>query len=145
MYELEFTGTDVSRATCTTVSGTNGHGHHRLGDRLRGAAARSPSRHLSPYAGSDNTFNATSPYVDFAGVSFSTAVGGDYNLANIGSAGAPQLVLLSSVLDPGGGVQVAGLTNIALTVTAVPEPGNLALMLAGALGLFGIARRRAAR
>ena len=32
-----------------------------------------------------------------------------------------------------------------VSVTAVPEPGNLALMMAGAMGLFGLTRRRGAR
>jgi hypothetical protein len=144
-YELTFTGTNIAGDVFATTSGTNATAISGwVSDSEVGAGVFTITG-LSPYAGSDNTFNPASPYVDFAGVSFSTASGGDYNLANIGSSGAPQLVLLSSVLDPGGYVQTAGMTDVALTVTAVPEPGNLALMLAGALGLFGLTRRRGAR
>ncbi len=143
-YELKFTGTDVSGDVFANASGPNVTSISGWVMDSEVAAGAFAITGLSAYASSDNTFGPTSPYVDFGGLSFTTATGGDYNLANIGSADAPQLVLLSSVLDPGGGVQTTGLTDIGLTVIAVPEPSTVALMLAAALGLLGLRRRREA-
>ena len=143
-YELEFTGTDVSGDFFANTSGQDVSSISGWVMDSEVAAGTFTITGLSAYAASDNTFTTASPYVDFGGLSFTTATGGDYNLANIGSADAPQLVLLSSVLDPGGGVQTAGLTDIGLTVIAVPEPSTVALMLAAALGLLGLRRRREA-
>ena len=142
-YELTFTGTDISGDIFATTTGnavTSISGW--VTDSEVGAGTFTVTG-LSPYAGSDNTFSASSPHVTFGGLSFSTVAGGDYNLANLD--GGSDFVLLSSVLNPGGGIQVQGLTNITLGVSAVPEPANLALMLAGIVGLVGVTRRRAAR
>jgi hypothetical protein len=49
----------------------------------------------------------------------------------------------SSLLEPSGVFQEQGLTAINATFTEVPEPANSALLLAGVLGLFAMARRRA--
>jgi len=143
-YELTFTGTDISGDFFANTSGANVTSISGWVMDSEVAAGTFAITGLSAYAASDNTFDATSPYVDFGGLSFTTATGGDYNLANIGSVDAPELVLLSSVLNPGGGVQTTGLTDIGLTVVAVPEPSTVALMLAATLGLFGLRRRRAA-
>jgi len=140
-YELKFIGTDVAGDVFANTSGTGVTSISGWVTDSEVAAGTFAITGMSLYAGADNRFNPASPYVDFAGVSFKTAVGGDYNLANIGSPAAPQLVLLSSVLDPGGGVQTVGLTDIALTVTAVPEPGSISLLAAG-LGLLGVAAAR---
>ncbi len=138
-YELTFTGTDVSGDIFATTTGnavTSISGW--VTDSEVGAGAFTITG-LSPYAGSDNTFSASGPYVTYGGLSFSTVAGGDYNLANID--GQSGFVFLSSVLNPGGGIQAQGLTNIALNVNAVPEPAPLALMLAG-LGMMGLVARR---
>ena len=142
-YELQFTGTDVSGDVFATTSGTTVTGISGFVTDSEVGAGSFAITGLSPYAGSDNTFTAGGPHVTFGGLSFSTIAGGDYNLANLD--GQDGFVLLSSVLNPGGGIQVQGLTDIGLTVTAVPEPANLALMLAGIVGLVGVTRRRAAR
>ncbi len=142
-YELTFTGTAISGDIFATTTGnavTSISGW--VTDSEVGAGTFTITG-LSPYAGSDNTFSPSSPYVTFGGLSFSTVAGGDYNLANLD--GGSDFVLLSSVLNPGGGIQVQGLTNITLGVSAVPEPASLALMLAGIVGLAGVTRRRAAR
>ena len=142
-YELAFTGTDISgdifaTTTGTTVTSISGW----VTDSEVGAGTFAITG-LSGYASSDNTFSAGSPYVTFGGLSFSTVAGGDFNLANLD--GQSDFALLSSVLNPGGGIQAQGLTNISLNVSAVPEPAPLALMLAGIVGLVGVTRRRAAR
>ncbi len=142
-FEFAFTGTNVSGDVFADVTGSNVTSISGwVTDSEVGAGSFAVTA-LSPYAAADNTFNPASPYFDFAGVSFMTDTGGNYNLANIGGAGAPQLVLLSSVLDSGGYVQAVGMTNIALTVTAVSEPASMALLLAG-LGMIGVmtSRRR---
>ncbi len=142
-YELTFTGTDVSGDVFATTSGSNVTAiWGSVTDSEVGPGTFAVTG-LSTYAGSDNTFSASSPYVTYGGLSFSTVAGGAYNLANLD--GASDYVLLSSVLNPGGGVQEVGLTNITFGVSAVPEPANLALMTAGLLGLALVSRRRAAR
>ncbi len=97
---------------------------------------------LSLFASADQQFGAAFPYVDYSGLSFSTAGGGDYNFAD---AGGGHIYLVSSVLDPAGVVQAQGLTEVHPSVSVVPEPGNLSLLLAGGLCLAAVARRRASR
>lgn len=100
---------------------------------------------LSTYASADNAFNASSPYITLSGLSFATTAG-DFNLAYMEGYGSYHgYGLLSSTLDPAGAGAAHPIESVELAVTAVPEPGNLALMLAGAVGLFGMTRRRAAR
>ena len=95
---------------------------------------------VSGYAGADNLLAAGSPYVTYAGLSFSTTIAGnDFNIYDNG--GASFSLLTESTNPVGYGVP----SNVSLTVSAVPEPANLAMMLAGAMGLFAVARRRAAR
>ncbi len=144
-YELKFTGTNVSGDVFATTTDANVTAISGWVTDSEVGAGPFTITGLSAYAAADNAFSATWPYVDFSGLSFTTLSGGDYNLANIGSAESPEWALLSSVLNPGGGVQSVGLTDIALSVATVPEPPVVGLM-AGALALFGLARRhRAAR
>ena len=144
VYELKFIGEDVSGDVFATTVGSNV-------TAIRGTVSDSdvgPGAFLvtglSPYASSDNTLAGAS-WLTLGGLSFTTAGGGDYNLANLASYDGRGDMFLSSVLDPGGYVSDIGMTPITLTVTSVPEPGNVALLLAGMLGLFGAARRRALR
>jgi hypothetical protein len=144
-YELHFIGTDVSGDVFAQTTGSNVTaiwGSVTDSDVGPGTFAVTGT---SPYASSDNTLSASSPFVTFGGLSFSTAGGGDYNLADLDGYGGYSYVLLSSTLNPGGGVSSVGMTAIALEVSAVPEPGNLVLLLAGGLGLAGLTRRRTAR
>jgi hypothetical protein len=146
-FEFKFTGTNVSGDVFATTAGSSVTAISGWVIDSEVASGTFTITGLSSYAGADNTFNPASPYFDFAGVSFSTNVGGDYNLFNVGSSSPSGVAMLSSVLDPGGVVQTAGLTNLAsLTVTAVPEPASMALLLAG-LGMVGVmaSRRRASR
>jgi hypothetical protein len=97
---------------------------------------------LSGYAGADNKlFSPASPgYVDFAGISFSTASGPDWNLFYNGGNFA-----LRSDVDPIGYASNGQPLDILTVTAAVPEPETYAMMLAG-LGLLGfVARRRRER
>jgi hypothetical protein len=150
-YELQFTGHNVSGDVFATTSGSNVTAVWGTVTDLDLAATPASQTtfaidSLNGYADSDNTLLASSPYLTLGGLSFSTSGGGNYNLANLGGYdGLTGFTFLSSILNPGGGISDVGMTSVTLNVTAVPEPGNLALMLAGALGLFGVTRRRAAR
>jgi hypothetical protein len=84
----------------------------------------------------DGTFN------DFIGVEM-------YDPPTVGSSDSDTMLFAfgsgltagdapTAVLDP-------GLNNIAMTITAVPEPGDYALAAGFALAAFGLWRRRAAR
>ena len=140
-YEISFTGATASgdifaTTTGTTVTGISGW----VIDADAGAGTFNITG-LSPFASADQQFSPTFPFVDYSGLSFSTAGGGDYNFASVGGA----LWLVSSVGDPAGIEQTQGVTLINPTVTAVPEPANAALLLAGVLGLGVMARRRSVR
>ena len=145
VYDLQFTGTDVSGDVFAQTTGNNVTAiWGSVTDSEVGAGTFAVTG-LNSYAASDNTLTAGSPYVTLGGLSFSTAGGGNYNLSNLGGYdGLNGFYFLSSVLNPGGGVSDVGMTSISMEVTAVPEPSNLALIVAGMLGLFGVTRRRSA-
>lgn len=143
-YELKFFGSDVSGDIFATTSGSNVTAISGTVSDSDVGSGPFAILGLSSYAASDNTLTAGSPYVTLGGLSFSTIGGGSYNLANLdGYEGLSGFTFLSSVLNPGGGVSPVGMTSISLTVTAVPEPASMALLLAG-LGMIGVmtSRRR---
>ena len=100
---------------------------------------------LSTYASADNTFSASAPYVTSSGLSFSTPAG-DYNLADLeGYGGYTASGCFRRRSTRAARAWPIRSMTVSLVVRAVPEPGNITLMLAGAVGLAGLARRRAAR
>ena len=143
-YELTFTGTDVSGDIYATTNAANA---------ITSIAGWVADTDLSPsffsitgssgYAGADNALLGMPSYVTFAGLSFSTAVGTGYDF-NLYDNGGGNYALLSQFINAGGN-PADGMTAINMSVTSVPEPGKLTLLIAGALGLWGVTRRRAAR
>jgi hypothetical protein len=143
-YELHFTGTDIMGSFVAMTNASN------VITSITGSfidTDLSPSAYsltgTSPYAAADNQLFPTPSYVTFSGISFTTSAGAG-NDFNIFDNGGGNYYLLPQSIDPGG-TTYAGMPQLNLSVTAVPEPANLVLMLAGALGFVGLARRRAAR
>ena len=87
---------------------------------------------LSSYAGSDQQLSPTAPFVDFPGISFSTAADSFNLFSNPGD------FLLKASVDPIGYPQNG--QPVALKISAVPEPGVWAMMLAG-VALMGASLR----
>jgi len=143
-FELKFTGTGVSadlfavaasaNAPVTSISGW-------LTDASVGPGTFGVTG-LSGYAAADNLLRSPAPYVSYSGLSFTTDAGGSFNLFDDNG----HYQLLTSILNPGGYADAAGSVSLSsLTVTVVPEPGPLALIAAGLLGLAGVKRRRQPR
>ena len=94
---------------------------------------------LSAYAGSNQILYPSSPWVDLAGISFSTSGGPAFNLyAYTGGEW-----LLNSTVDPIG-YPSNGNPLTTFRVSAVPEASTWVMMLAGfaALAFVGCRRRR---
>jgi hypothetical protein len=134
-YDFIYTGAGVSGSgaivtTGTTVDSVTGS----VFDSAVGTGPFSITG-LSSYAGSDNTFSGTSPYLTFGGLSFTTGTGGDFNLAALTQGGSTYTVD-SSVTDPGGSPE----TPISLSISAVPEP-SVWIMMLGGIAMMGAALR----
>ena len=142
-YELQFTGTDISGSLFATTNASH------VITSIAGSFTDldlSPSAYTltgtSGYAAADNHLVDTPSYVTFSGISFTTSagLGNDFNIFDNGGG---NYYLLAQSNDPGGTVY-AGMPQVDFKVTAVSEPANMMLMLAGVMGLAGLARRRAA-
>ena len=143
-YELQFTGTDIAGSFVAVTNASNVI-TSITGSFTDTALAATPFTltGISGYAAADNYLVATPSFVTYSGLSFTTnaGVGNDFNVFDNGGG---NYYMLAQSNDPGGAAY-GGMPQLNLSVVAVPEPTNLVLVLAGALGLFGLARRRAAR
>jgi hypothetical protein len=90
---------------------------------------------LSDYAEANNLLYLTAPFVDFYGISFTTAYSGDFNLWF--SNGQNLLLALDSGQDP---EPINFQVNP--VVAAVPEASTWAMMILGFLGLGFLGYRR---
>ena len=143
-YELQFTGTDVAGSFVAVTNASNVI-TSISGSFTDTALAATPFTltGLSGYAAADNYLVGTPSFVTYSGLSFTTnaGAGNDFNIFDYGGG---NYNLLAQSNDPGGAAY-AGQQQLNLSVVAVPEPANLMLMMAGGLGLLGLARRRAVR
>jgi len=144
-YELSFTGTDVSGDVFAQTTGANVTAiWGSVTDSELGSGSFAITG-LNGYADAENTLHGGSPYVTLGGLSFSTAGGGNFNLADLdGYPGYSGYTFLSSTLNPGGGFSSVGMTSVALSVSAVAEPESISLLLAG-LGMVGVMASRRKR
>ena len=143
-YDIHFTGTDISGSFVALTNASN------VITSIAGSFTDtdlSPSAYVltgtSGYASADNHLVGTTSYVTYSGISFATNAGAG-NDFNIFDNGGGNYYLLAESNDPSGAAYT-GMPKLALSVMAVPEPGNLVLILAGGLGLLGLTRRRAVR
>jgi hypothetical protein len=125
------TGSSVSPALVTGITGTEIY--NGIPDTITG---------LSSYAYADNLlFFPNPPFVDFAGISFSTVFSGDFNLYY--DAGNANNWVLASVNNPDGFTDGLNKINLQVTaVAAVPEPSTWAMMILGFLGVGFVSFRR---
>jgi hypothetical protein len=87
------------------------------------------------FAGNDNVLQDPGPVLDVSGVSYSLANGDAINLYTF-------LGIDSAILyDPSAGTFLNTAGTVSITSTA-PEPGTLALLSTGIVGLAGMIRRR---
>jgi hypothetical protein len=136
-YYFNFDGSGINASGSVTATLVSGDEY--LVDTLTGTQNGEAMTLLAPggYAGNDNDFFTSAPFLDSAGVSFSLPGGTDYNVYFGGT-----IYYECNSVDDGACETDAGipLTSGALSLT--PEPGTLVLFGTGLLVLAGLLRRK---
>ena len=135
-YYFSFDGSGIDASGSVTASPLGG-GEYLI-TSLTGTQNGEAMTLLGPggYAGNDNDFFTSAPFLDTDGVSFTLPGGTDYNVYFDGSYFECNSVD-DGACDPGSGVP---LTSGSLSLT--PEPGTLVLFGTGLLGLAALLRRK---
>ena len=135
-YNFSFDGSGITASGSVTAALQ--FGDEYLVTSLSGTQNGDAMTLLPPlgYAGNDNLFFTSAPFLDSAGVSFS-AGGIDYNVYFYGGTYYDCSTPVTCFYGDG-----VPLTSGSLSLTPIPEPGTLVLFGTGLLGFAGILRRK---
>lgn len=144
-FNFSFTGSDFSGAGIFDAQATNNASRYRITD-VSGTVDTGNGQNrviagiLAPgsFGNNDNLLffpaRANGAFFDIQGVAFSLLNGAEVNLYS--SASADLMRVNGNVIS-----EIAAIT-VTPVASAVPEPGSMALLGTGALGVIGVVRRK---